>query len=657
MKSKIFILVVLLAALFFACEKEGDLIYVSGLESSELVASQSAIVLQKDSAAAIALTLNWSESALNISDTAMSIPSSIPMMTMEISTSEDFAEAIEASASDYTKSFTYIELNTLATNLEVEPYVSTSLYFRIKAKLGNNTDPIYSNVATVNVTTYTIDMSVGFILDVDQVETGVTLYSSNSDGEYTGFVGATAWYNYYLLEGDGTIWGNYGVDGYAFVIDNNASTTPIYNFWFPGQNGCYYTTLSTNSKEWTATWISSLSITGDVTADMTFSRADATWMASLTTTTANATFSVSGISALYNAETSTDDAAAIAGTITFAPDGGDGVLFNETGTFTVPGDAGDYTIKINLSDPKAWTYEITSGIVVVEDPISNFLYLPGIDDGISGNWTFDNYLTLVSEDDSTFAGVVNVNSLWGYNMGLEMDNWTDVYKMTSGDAYLGTLGYQEGENITAPDPALYLIQADLKNLTYNLTKVEKVYYTGLNDDWALAEMTASETIGVYTSEITISKASEFGFQIFLDDQWTNKFGGANGILSFNSATNILDDQTLAAGTYTLIVDLVKGTYCILGDQLYVTGLNDVWDFTSMVLSQTAPGIYSSTITISNTTSYGYNFLLYSDNWDAKFGGSEDALVYGGTDIVSSWYETMGTYTMTVDFITRICTIN
>ncbi|MBN1924529.1 MAG: DUF5114 domain-containing protein [Prolixibacteraceae bacterium] len=658
MRSKIFTLVILLSTLFFtACEEDALYIEVSGLESSELVASQSTITLEKDSAAVVALTLTWSKSALNISDTSMAIPSSIPVMLMEISTTEDFAEVTELSAAAYTRSFTYIELNTIATNLGFEPYVSTPLYFRIRAKLGNNTDPVYSNVISVNITTYTIDMSVAFILNTDQEETGVTVYSPNSDGEYAGFMGATSWYNYYLLEGDGTIWGNYAVDGYAFVMDNTTVSESIWNFWFPGQNGCYYVTHSTNSKAWTANLISSLSLSGDVTADMNFLRPEVSWMVSFTTTVANASFSVSGISALYNVDTSTDDAAAITGTVSFAPDGGNGVLFNQTGTFTVPGGAGDYTMYIYLNDPKAWTYEITAGTVVIEDPISNFLYMPGIDDGISGSWTFDNYLTLTSEDDSTFAGVANVNSLWGYQLGLEIDNWTDVYKMTSGDATAGTLGFQTGDNIPAPDPGLYLMNADLKNLSYSTTPVEAVYYTGLNDDWTLVAMDETDTPGAYTSEINITKASEWGFQIFIDDQWINKFGGGEGELVFNSATNITDDQVIPAGTYTLIVNLTKGTYCIAGDALYVAGLNDVWDFSSAVLPMTEPGIYSGEVTISSDTPWGYYFLLYPDNWDFFLAGSEDALVYGGENITSEWYTTPGTYTLTVDIINRTCTVN
>lgn len=655
MKSKIFTFALLLATLFVACEKDGDLITVSKLESTDLVASQSAVVLEEDKATEVALTLTWSKKALIISDTSMAIPSSIPLMVLEIATNETFTSATEATASNYAVSYTTLELNTITKNLGMEAFKSWPLYFRIKARLGNNTAPVYSNVAKVDITPYSIDMSIGYILDKDKVDTGATLYSANSDGEYKGFMGATAWQNYFLLEGDGTIWGNYGADGYVFVMDNNASTTPIWNFWFPGQNGCYYTTLSTSDKKWTATYISSLSMSGDVTANMTFSRSDMIWMAPFTTTTANASFSVSGISALYNSTTGTDDLAAIPGTVTFAPDGSNGVLFNGTGNFTVPGAAGDYTIKINLSNPKAWTYEITAGAIIIEEPISKFLYLPGIDDGITGAWNFNNYLNLISEDDSTFAGVVNVNSLWGYQMGLEAENWTDVYKMASGDAYTGTLNYKDGANIPAPDAGLYLIQADLKNKTYSLTTVEKAYVTGLNDDWSLAEMTATETTGVYSSQITITKASSWGFQVFIDDQWKNKFGGSKGVLSYNGA-NITDDATLAPGTYTLIVNFVKGTYLIVGEQIYVTGLNDKWDFTSTVLPKTAPGVYSGQVTISAATPWGYNFLLYDGNWDAKFGGSESALTFGGANIVANWYATMGTYTMTVDFISGKCTV-
>jgi hypothetical protein len=169
-------------------------------------------------------------------------------------------------------------------------------------------------------------------------------------------------------------------------------------------------------------------------------------------------------------------------------------------------------------------------------------------------------------------------------------------------------------------------------------------------------MEQSEIPGVFTAQITISTVSEWGMQIFIDDQWTNKFGGENGKLVFNSATNITDDQFIPAGTYTLVVNLVNNTYYIVGEQLYVVGLNDVWDFSSAVLNMTEPGIFSGNVSLTGSTPWGYYFLLYPDNWDVKIGGSNDALLFGGENIEADWYATMGTYTVTVDLINEICTV-
>lgn len=561
MKQYKYIFLAILATFWFACEEDGMKIIVSDLAPSTLVANTDDIVLTQDNAADVGLTLSWSKEALGISDTTVGIPDGFPLMMLEAAVDDSFATVSASQGENYSKTFGVAELNTIATHLGVLPYTKTPLYFRVSAVLGNNIDPVYSNVVTVDVTTFTIDMSFAKVLDSDLAETGQYLSSPNSDGEYFGFMGASGWGNFYLLEGDGALWGNYGADGYEFVLDN---TDGRWNFWFPGQTGCYYTTISVDEKEWTANYISSLSLSGDVVAEMVYDKSSNMWSVPFTTTTDNASFTVTGVSALYNKTTGTDDASAISGSVSFAPAADGLVLFNEIGSFIAEGVAGNYTLTINLSNPKAWTYSITSGTVVIEDPISKFLYLPGIDDGISGSWTFDNYLDLIREEDSTFAGVVNVNSLWGYNMGLEIDNWDDVYKMASGDAYSGTLGFQAENAIAAPDPNVYLIKADLANSTYSLSN--------------------------------------------------------------------------------------------LASQIFVTGLNDVWDF-SVPLSMTSdPGVYSGSVTISGDTPWGYNFLLFQDNWDEKFGGAEDHLRYGADNIEATWYQEHGTYTMTVDLVNGICTV-
>ena len=62
-------------------------------------------------------------------------------------------------------------------------------------------------------------------------------------------------------------------------------------------------------------------------------------------------------------------------------------------------------------------------------------------------------------------------------------------------------------------------------------------------------------------DCTITKASQYGFQIHLDISWNHYFGGSNGKLSYKG-NNLTEDKTLAAGTYKMTVNLIKGTYSI-----------------------------------------------------------------------------------------------
>lgn len=654
MKIKILAFTVCCLLLFTACEKDGNLITVSGLESSSLVTSESNIVLTQEVASANVLAFNWTNSELRISDASMKIPSSVPAVILEVSASEDFLSYTEIIPSGNIYSFTGAALNTLGKNMGFTSDKSSPLYFRINSALGKNTKSTYSNVVTINITCYTIDMSIGFILDKEKAATGFTLYAPDSDGEYAGFTGTTAWGNWFLLEGDGTSWGNDndGTDGTPFLITSDENVH--WNFWYPGFGGCYYSTLSTASKEWTATYIPSLTVSGDIDAEMTFDKQAVKWYVSFTTTTDNATVKVNCNSAkLYNLSTGTDDALAIAKTIGFIPGSNNALSFDwnsESASDFTFGAAGDYTLTFYLSDPKNLTYEITSGLVNIVDHISKYLYLPGIDDGISGSWTFDNYLRLISEDDSTFAGAVLVNSLWGYEMTLEIDNWSDIYQMGATE---GTLEFKSGNDITAPAPGLYLLQADLKNLTYSHTAITSLSYSGLNGDWSgLTAMNETYVSGVYTSNVTISTVSEWGTKLYLNGGWDYLYGGEEGVLTFNGE-GITDDATIGTGTYDFIADVRNSSYVFLGNEVYITGLNDVWDFTSVILSKISTGVYSGTAVITTTSSYGITIHI-DQSWNRYFGGSFSSLSYLGSNITDDQSLATGTYNVTVDFINNTC---
>jgi len=556
--------ILLLLAIMTGCERDGDDIMLSGLESNELVATENEVVLAQETSGQLALSLAWTTSTLTISNPDMYVPN-ILSYSIQVSTNSDFSSnVVESLESSLSKTYTGMELNTIVKNLGAQPDMATSIYFRLKGSLGSNLDPVYSNVIKVDITPYTIDMSIGFILDSKMEDTGRTLYSPTSNGVYTGFMGAAGWYNFFLKEGDGTTWGNDGVDGSAFLLSSEDDAAKRWNFWFPGTTGCYYVEVNTIKKVWSALLIPTLTVSGDISAEMTFDRPNVKWTAVFNASSATTlNIKLQGTGKQYDYSTGTDDDKAVDTNVAFAQNGQNISLANQAGNIavTVPS-AGEYTLVVDLSNPQAWTYEVVSGSTEPVE-INPYVYLPGVDDGISGNWTFDNVLNIYNEDELSYAGVVNVNSQWGYGIYTEKDNWNDFYKMGSGDAYSGTLLSGGENNIPAPTAGLYLIDTSLKGLKYELTNIgSNIYVVGLHDQWTFdVPLAATATVGVYSGTITINSASPWGFQIHLDTSWNHYFGGSQGKLYYKGS-NITDDASLAAGTYQMTVDLINGTYSI-----------------------------------------------------------------------------------------------
>lgn len=652
-KTAFYIGFLIFSLTFLSCEKEGDLITVSGFKTSQLSSNNTDIILSPDNNESAVVAFSWTESTLTLSDGSMQAPSSIPMVKIEVSATNDFNSFVTIDPSSNPHLVKGLSLNTLAKNLGLEPNIASPLYIRANLALGKNTESLFSEVITLNVTPYSIDMSKGYILGADGIETGYFLYSPESNGVYSGFMGVTGWYNWFMKEGDGTVWGNVGVEGNEFRLSEESTQ---YNMWFPGNGGCYFSTVNTETKEWDATYLPLLSATGDVIGDLTFNRAEMTWMLSFATTIDNATFKVGGDTKLYNATTTTDDANAISETISFSPGAGDELSYSFTESdieFSVA-TAGEYTLKLFLADPTNLHYTLSAGSTVIKDPLSEKLYLLGIDDGIiEGDWHFNTYINLTDEVDSTYAGVVNVNSKWGYQMTLAEGEWTKIYKMGETE---GTLQYMAGENITPPDPGLYLIEVNLKNLSYAETLISSVGYSGLNGDWTgITPMTSSPEAGVYSAPITITQAAEYGIKIYLNDNWDLAFGGADGILGLHQ-DGFKDDAALPTGDYDLIVNLSSSSYTLLGNEVYITGINDIWDFSTFVLTKTSTGVYSGTVEITKTSSDGFRIQLDS-SWNRYFGGSFDKIGYLEANITDDQALTPGTYSVTVDFINNTCSFS
>lgn len=555
---------ILSLALLTACEKDGEKIYLSGLEESNFMVSETNVVLSKEISTDIVLSVAWSNNTPVVSNPNMGAPN-VFTPYIQISTKEDFSSnVIETQGESESKAYTGAQLNAIAKNLGMEPDVETPVYFRLRGSMGSNIESAYSEVKTVNITSYFIDMTIGTILNTNKEATGSTLSSPNANGIYTGFVGATSWFNFYFEEGDGLVWGNEndGNAGVAFVM---TSESHQWNFWYPEPGGCYYTEVNTVSKNWSAIYLPVLSVSGDLTAEMTFDRPNNRWYYVFDAAAAGTiNIKLSGQGDRYNQETGDGAPATEKATIAFAQSGDHLALANTPENIAINITAtGESTLIVDLSDPKAWTCSVVSGSeepdVVIEE-----VFLCGIDDGITSGWNFDSALKLYNEDDQKYSGVVNVNSLWGYDIAIEKDNWADVYKFATGDAYAGTLEFKgEGGSLPAPTPGLYFFDVSLKDLTYTLTAVgNEIYLSGLNDTWDFAtSLQATATPGVYAGNITITTVSEWGFKIYLLADWNPVYGGGNGELYFNG-DGITDDATLGAGTYTMTVDLINRTYSI-----------------------------------------------------------------------------------------------
>ena len=190
---KNFILLLTVALSFASCEKDEDKIYLSSIAPGELIATESDVVLLKENNKDIVLSLAWSKDALQISDPDLS-PIDVTIQTLQASITSDFSgvvsESVEASLS---KAYTGLALNAMAKNIGAVSDQVNKVYFRIAAKTGNNMQPVYSNTVMVSITPYSVDMSTGHILNANLEDTGFTLYSAASDGNYTGFMGVTGW--------------------------------------------------------------------------------------------------------------------------------------------------------------------------------------------------------------------------------------------------------------------------------------------------------------------------------------------------------------------------------------------------------------------------------------------------------------------------------
>ena len=336
-----------------SCDESGDKIYLDGFKASNLMASASDVKLSVDNSKDIVLSMAWQNPTLLSSDDTKPAGNGTLLTYLQASASEDFETVKEYTVSNLSKAFVGTDLNAVAKDLGLTPGESAPLYFRIKSQMGANMDAAYSNVCQVNVTPYLIDMSYINILDKDKDNVLTHLYSPASDGIYTGYMNASAWFNFYGKENDGTVWGNSATDG-TFTIDNTESA---WNFWFPGVAGIYYTVIDTKAKEWKATLLKTVKLNGE---DMTYDAPNYAWVKVVTTTADNTPITIAATGAEYSKATDTNDDNAVVKTLNYTLADGKMTDSDAAGSVNIS-KAGTYTITVKVGEKSELTYSIESG--------------------------------------------------------------------------------------------------------------------------------------------------------------------------------------------------------------------------------------------------------------------------------------------------------
>lgn len=643
------------------CDSDADKLYVDGLEASTLVSSIDEVVLDADNPTLNAVTFIWTnDSKLKIYGTTSFgvADKSMPVYQLQMSLTDDFANAYTASVDGGFVSYTAQELNTIVIGLGAKPFVKTDVYVRINTALGtNDVDAILSDAQKLAVTCYKVDYTTASMLN-EEKETIGTFYSPDTDGDgdpdskgfYRGFFTASSWGNFWLRENDGTVWGNVGKDG---QWGNASKDADAWNFWYPGIGGCYLLEIDVEkAMGMTATYIQNLTISGGVEAEMQYNRNGVFWIGVVTTTADNQTFTISGTTRQFDSATGTDSDAAIIAPITFGADGDSTLTVNGGKSFSIA-KAGTYTVRLLLKDYSSLKYSITPGAEELDDPTPESIFIAGLND----DWRFYHEMKMTDEFNQIYTGVFGSDSCsWGYNFYTKSDG-TGCYggrKHSSGSLIEGY-----DDRILIPTPGVYIWNVNWPEKTYETTQVTSVAYAGLNDDWTLTEMTVDPmSPSRYIATVTITKASTYGCKIVLNGNWDTFMGGESGKLAYGRS--FTDDQTLEPGTYTLTVDFFNETYSLRGDgdypdALYIIGIDGKYTDNSWVtMPAVTDGVYSATVTITDDSAA--EFEVYEDRaYTTKVGPVDsDGTVGIGSDVYKFWVTkpASGTYTFTINLVNK-----
>jgi hypothetical protein len=150
------VLAFLMLSLVFACEEEQDKVTLLGGTSPVLlVSSRGDLVLTKDKEDYSSLQFQWTNPNYKFTN---GVNTQDVNYTLQVDTAGSNFSNPKIVGLTFTKdvshSFKVKELNTALSGLELKDFVPHNFEFRIKATLVNNSEPVYSNVLPIKITTY-----------------------------------------------------------------------------------------------------------------------------------------------------------------------------------------------------------------------------------------------------------------------------------------------------------------------------------------------------------------------------------------------------------------------------------------------------------------------------------------------------------------------
>jgi starch-binding outer membrane protein SusE/F len=224
MKNVKYILFLLTAtACMLACDKEEDKITFEGGTAPVLsVSSTSDLVLTKANENFTSLQFQWTNPDYKFSNGGNTLNVNY---TLQVDTTgSDFTNpkmASKAFSKDLSTTFIVRDLNNLLSSLELKDFVPHNYEFRIKATLADGSEPDYSNVVKIKITTY---LDVVFPVPANLYITGAATPANWQSGSGSETVPPNQQFT--------------KVNSYLFVINSlqlNASSgyllIPVYSSW------------------------------------------------------------------------------------------------------------------------------------------------------------------------------------------------------------------------------------------------------------------------------------------------------------------------------------------------------------------------------------------------------------------------------------------